>query len=279
MTQTKETTSRQSEGLSLSATQLVGSVLAAVSASVAASVFGVAGTVIGAALGSIISVVGSAVYAYSLRRTQERVRSTLDLAVAKRFDVRGGAGSNLASDALPAAPTALDLSVTAERGSTTTAAGPTAARSWRRMLTLKPKQLGIAAAALFVLTLVLITGFEVVSGRPVSATVTHKQGSGVSLGGGHTSKPPRSSAPASPTSSPTDTVTSDGASATPSATPSESPSDPQSSPTPTSDAPTDTPSVAETPSSSPSVPPESAPATSSPAQLETPAPTAGGVSG
>lgn len=279
MTETKETTSRQSEGLSLSATQLAGSVLAAVSASVAASVFGVAGTVIGAALGSIISVVGSAVYSYSLRRTQARVRSTLDLAVAKRFDVRGAASSNPPSDALPAESTTPDPSVAAERDFTTAAADLPGVRSWRRMLTLKPKQLGIAAAALFVLTLVLITGFEVVSGRPVSATVTDKQGSGVSLVGGHTSKPPRSSAPASPTSSPTDTVTSDGPSDTPSATPSESLPDPQSSSTPTSDAPTDTPSVAETPSSSPSVPTESAPASSSPAQLETPTPTAGAVGG
>jgi hypothetical protein len=198
--------------------------------------------------------------------------------VAKRFDVRGAAGSSPAPDAPPADSTAQGQSVAAE-GDPATAADLPGARSWRRMLTLKPKQLGIAAAALFVLTLVLITGFEVVSGRPVSATVTDKQGSGVSLVGGHTSKPPQSSAPASPTSSPTDTATSDGASDTPSATPSDSASASQSSSAATSDAPTDTPSVSEAPSSSPTVPSESAPVSSSPAQLETPAPTAGAVGG
>lgn len=268
MTQTNETTSRQSEGLSLSATQLAGSVLAAVSASVAASVFGIAGTVIGAALGSIISVVGSAVYSYSLRRTQERVRSTLDLAVARRFDVKGSTGSNGDSPV----PTVPIVDAVPDP-----AADPTGGR--RRFLTLRPKQLGVAAAALFVLTLVLITGFEVVSGRPVSATVTDKQGSGVSLVGGHTSKPAQSSAPASPTSSPTSTATSDGSSDTPSATPSDSATATQSSSAPTSDAPSDTASGSETPSSAPTAPSESAPASSAPAELETPAPTPAGTGG
>src|ERR1700712_1518944 len=79
----------QPERLSLSVTQVLASVLAAVSASVAASVFGVAGTVIGAGLGSAITVVGSAVYALSLKRSRKAVRRTLDVAVARRFGVNG----------------------------------------------------------------------------------------------------------------------------------------------------------------------------------------------
>jgi len=61
---------RQPERLSLSATQIIASVLAAISASVAASYFGIAGTMIGAAIGSVISVVGGAVYAHSISKNQ-----------------------------------------------------------------------------------------------------------------------------------------------------------------------------------------------------------------
>lgn len=271
MAETEEIGSKQSEGLSLSVTQLVASVLAAVSSSVAASVFGVAGTVIGAALGSLVSVVGSAVYSYSLKRTQERVRSTLDLAVAKRFDVKGGA---TAADAEQAAGTE-SAAVPAENGSV--------ARSWRRFCTLKPKQLGIAAAALFVLTLGLITSFELLSGRPVSATVTDKQGSGVSLVGGHTSKAKQPSAPASPSSTGTSSTgtsstrpgTSNTPSDTPSATPSASPSASDSS----SSAPSDIPSASASPSTSDTAPTESAPAGSASMQLGTPNPTGTAASG
>ncbi len=266
MAETEEIGSKQSEGLSLSVTQLVASVLAAVSSSVAASVFGVAGTVIGAALGSLVSVVGSAVYSYSLKRTQERVRSTLDLAVAKRFDVKGGA---TAADAEQAAGTE-SAAVPAENGSV--------ARSWRRFRTLKPKQLGIAAAALFVLTLGLITSFELLSGRPVSATVTDKQGSGVSLVGGHTSKAKQPSAPASPSSTGTSSTrpgTSNTPSNTPSATPSASPSASDSS----SSAPPDLPSASASPSTSDTAPTESAPAGSASMQLGTPNPTGTAASG
>jgi hypothetical protein len=263
MAETEEIGSKQSEGLSLSVTQLVASVLAAVSSSVAASVFGVAGTVIGAALGSLVSVVGSAVYSYSLKRTQERV---LDLAVAKRFDVKGGA---TAADAEQAAGTE-SAAVPAENGS--------AARSWRRFRTLKPKQLGIAAAALFVLTLGLITSFELLSGRPVSATVTDKQGSGVSLVGGHTSKAKQPSAPASPSSTGTSSTrpgTSNTPSDTPSATPSASPSTSDSS----SSAPSDIPSASASPSTSDTAPTESAPTGSASMQLGTPNPTGTAASG
>lgn len=270
MTETKEIGSKQSEGLSLSVTQLAASVLAAVSSSVAASVFGVAGTVIGAALGSLVSVVGSAVYSYSLKRTQERVRSTLDLAVAKRFDVKGGA---TAADAEQAAGTEAPA-VPAGNGSV--------ARSWRRFLTLEPTQLGIAAAALFVLTLILITSFELLSGRPVSATVTDKQGSGVSLVGGHTSKATQPSAPAAPSGTgPSSTGTSStrpGTSNTPSDTPSAAPSASPSASGSSSSAPSDIPSASASPSTSDTAPADTTPAESAPAgsasvQLGTPNPT------
>lgn len=67
MTEPKNTVQDQHEKLSLSATQVAASGLAAVSATVAASYFGVAGTVISAGLISVIAVIANAVYSYSIR--------------------------------------------------------------------------------------------------------------------------------------------------------------------------------------------------------------------
>jgi hypothetical protein len=141
----------KTEKLSLSATQVAASGLAAVSATVAASFFGVAGTVIGAALGSVISVVGSAVYSYSIRQTRQRVRQGLDVAVAQRFSV--------------------DHS---------TASEPEAAVTEKavRRTAIKPRQLAAAAGVLFVVTMGVVTGFELLSGKPLSATVSGSHGTG-----------------------------------------------------------------------------------------------------
>ena len=58
----------------LSVVQVAGSSLAAMSAAVLCSYFGVAGTVIGTAAASAFATIGSALYSYSLRRTQARLR-------------------------------------------------------------------------------------------------------------------------------------------------------------------------------------------------------------
>jgi len=70
------TTTEPEKGLGLSAAQVVGSALAAVSAAVASSFLGVAGTIIGAALASVFATIGSAVYTASLRRGHEVVLRT-----------------------------------------------------------------------------------------------------------------------------------------------------------------------------------------------------------
>lgn len=161
------------EKLSLSATQVAASGLAAVSATVAASFFGVAGTVIGAALGSVISVVGSAVYSYSIRQTRQRVRQGLDVAVAQRFslDHPATAGSGPAK-----------LSRTVPRPS------------------IRPRQLATAAGALFVVTMAAVTGFELLSGKPLAATVSGSHNTGGTTLDHSTS---RSRTPAATTPAPT----------------------------------------------------------------------------
>jgi len=217
--------SEQPERLSLSATQVLASGLAAASATVAASYFGVAGTVIGAALGSVISVVGGAIYSYSIRQTRNRVRQSLDVAVSQRFSVRRPVptGRQPLPDRLRSALPALN-----------------------------PRRLALATAGLFLLVLAATTGFELASGQPLAATVSGKHGTGTSLDGGRTSKPsaPASHAPAGSSSSdprPTVTVTVPASSVPASGSP--------GSGSPSSDQPTSTP-----PSSTP---PSSAPPTSS----------------
>ena len=191
---TPDTASRQGPAdppkVSLSLTQVLASVLAAVSASVAASVFGVAGTVIGAGLGSAISVVGGTVYARSLERSRQAARLALAVATAKRLGVRGGAD--------PAA-TAGPAGSMGPAGSTGPAgqADPPPTRG-RLRLALTPQRLALGAGALFLLTMGLITGFELLTGKPVAASVEGRQGSGVSvLGGTARSAPSTGPAPSS----------------------------------------------------------------------------------
>lgn len=224
-------TERQPERLSLSATQVLASGLAAASATVAASYFGVAGTVIGAALGSVISVVGGAIYSYSIRQTRSRVRQGLDVAVAQRFSVRGPVSAGQQ---------------------------PLSARLRSALPALHPRRLALAASGLFLLVLAATTGFELASGQPLAATVSGKHGSGTSVDGGRTSRPstPASHSPAgssSPASRPTVTVTVPAGSVPTSGSPS---SDAPTSNPPSSDAPSSNPPTSE-PSSGP-------PASSSP---------------
>jgi len=268
MTATKPTDSTSNsrvepEKLGLSATQLIASGLAAMSATVAASFFGVAGTVIGAALGSIISVVGNAVYGYSLRRTRSRVRQTLDVAVAHRFSAdparviahTAAAGEATGADEPagqdPAGQDTAGPDPADERHQPTDGPGgrPAVLASWPGWW--RPKRLALAAAGLFAAVLAVTTGFELASGQPLASTVTGKHGSGVSIGGGTSKKagpaPTGSVAPSSSsgptgtgTSSPTVTVT---------VTPSGSTSVTQSSAPPTDSA-NGTPSQTPTPTGS-----------------------------
>ena len=60
--------------IDLSATQVIASMLAAVTGAVAASYLGVAGTVVGAAVMSVASTAVASVYKHYLARSRERLR-------------------------------------------------------------------------------------------------------------------------------------------------------------------------------------------------------------
>jgi hypothetical protein len=71
-------------GPDISAAQVAGSALAAVSAAVVASFLGVGGTIIGAALGSLVASIGGAVYSQSFQRAGYKLGETKVLTVVTR---------------------------------------------------------------------------------------------------------------------------------------------------------------------------------------------------
>lgn len=66
---------KSKKGIDLSATQVVGGALAAMTAAALGSQLSVAGTVVGAALASIIAAVAGSLYTASIRRTREKVKT------------------------------------------------------------------------------------------------------------------------------------------------------------------------------------------------------------
>jgi hypothetical protein len=141
----------------LSATQLIATALAAVTATIAASYLGVSGTVIGAAVASVVGAVGNAVYAHSLRRTQDRVREVVPVRRP---------GTPARNDRAPLEPPLLPAPAPRVRRG---------ANPWRGV--------ALGSIAVFVAVLAVITGVEVVAGRPISDLVRGDTGSGTSLFG------------------------------------------------------------------------------------------------
>ena len=80
--------------IDLSATQVVASMLAAVTGAVAASTLGIAGTVIGTAVMSVASTAVAAVYKHYIGRSRERLRAAAEAAKIPPL-VGSGAGSAL----------------------------------------------------------------------------------------------------------------------------------------------------------------------------------------
>jgi hypothetical protein len=149
--------------LELSATQLVATALAAVTATIAASYLGVSGTVIGAGVASVVSAIGNAVYSHSLRRTRDRVRGVTP---ARRPTEPGPDHVSLpgARSVPPRAHAAGENVITSRN-------------AWRGV--------AIGSIAVFAAVLAVVTGVEIIAGRPVSDLVRGDSGTGTSLFGTH----------------------------------------------------------------------------------------------
>jgi hypothetical protein len=159
-------------------TQLIATALAAITATIAASYLGVSGTVIGAALASVVSAVGNAVYGHSLRTTRDRVRVAVPVRTGARptrpdQDFRP-AERPAAAPASPRPENAI-----AERPPVLPTPRPRPARRERNAW----RGVAIGAISVFVTVLAVVTGVEVVAGRPLADLVRGDAGSGTSVFG------------------------------------------------------------------------------------------------
>lgn len=213
--------------LDLSFTQVIGGSLAAATAAALGSRLGVVGTIVGAMLVSVVSAVAGALYTQSLRRTQEMMRARELLTARERVQRVSPRVRR---------PTLRDSSNpdTEVIGEAVDDATPSI---WSRLTW---KTVAATATVLFLITAVVVTGTELLTGRSLDGehrtTVSHV------FPGGSSSTPSKT-----PATTPTTTPTSSSPVPTdqPSSTP--SPTVPTPSATPT-DLPTDT----ATPSASPS---------------------------
>jgi hypothetical protein len=213
--------------------QVVASALAAVSSAVLLSTVGVAGTIIGAAVGSVIATVGAAVYSYSLRISRERVQAAQAAAVARMTRARTGVHTR---------PVELEEKLPDE-----------GRPPWREALARLPwKWIAVVSGAVFVVAMIVIVSFELITGRAVSDVTGGTSGAGhrTSLGFGSSASTTKSP---TPTPSPSASTSSTPSTAAPSSRATASSATPGG---PASAAPTRTPSVGSTPSTS------SAPSTS-----------------
>ncbi len=205
--------------IELSLTQILGSTGAAVTAAFLGSRLGVAGTLIGAALASVISVVGGAIYTSSIKATRRRVSEVIVAVRSQDDDIHGeNQGAKHDSGGQPELMAALRLLpvgpgvADAVSAATSAAAAPgrPARLMWPRHLTWRSgptrvKRLtlgtaligGLLTATVFAGALVIVTGYETVSGTAISGG---QSGGLTILGGGRAS-------PGTPTKIPTTTAT------------------------------------------------------------------------
>ena len=241
-------------------TRAVAGSLAAVASAVLLSTLGAAGTVLGAAIGSLVVTIGSAMFAQGLssskrtlagkQKAAEKVDSAqAEVLRASRVDDPAAQASHLdqADEHLADAREQLEEAIEV--------ASPVSLRE--RLSRLPWGRMALTALALFVVSLLLITAFELVAGRSVSS-ITGGSDSGdttieqVGGGSGGGDQDPQDQPTGS--TSPSETVE-ESAQPTQSASPSETPQpSPAGSTAPTA-SPTTTPLATPAPTSAPTTTP------------------------
>jgi hypothetical protein len=216
MTDQTADTSRRPR-LDLSAAQVTGGALAAVTSAVAGSTLGVNGTVAGAAVGSVVATVGGELYTHSLRRTHQSVRGVVtrpSQGAAQTRDMSRDTAANepAPTQELPGSTTGDEPAPTQElpRGTAPEESTPKQELSPRtaaqlpeiddvtrvlhptsrrppsdpggRSLIRRWALVGAAAAGVFALSMGALSVGEVIAGRPVASVVTGEPGSGTTLG-------------------------------------------------------------------------------------------------
>lgn len=204
--------------LSFSLPQLLGSAAAAATVAYVGSSLGTAGTIFGAALASVVGAIAGTVYTAGLDRTGRRLGSVMQR------------GWDRIRDADPELDEENPAEQPGEEPSGATVQPRDKGRTWRHVAV----RALIGAGAIFAVSFVAITVFELISGQPLGG------GSGTTVG--QVVRPDRGPSPApsptaseTPTPSPTDTPT-----PTPSETPTEQPSAEPTEPATTAPTPAQT---------------------------------------
>ncbi|MFE3253184.1 hypothetical protein [Streptomyces sp. NPDC059209] len=143
--------------LELSLPQVAGSALAAIAAAVFASKLGVYGTIIGAGVVSVIATCGGTVFQHLFRRTGDQIRE-VSVQVKPRARQVYDAEPAPAPPPAPAAASPQEAVAGDEFGGATTYG--TRVRGWKRPVA--------AAAVVFAVAMLAITGYELAAGQDLS---------------------------------------------------------------------------------------------------------------
>jgi hypothetical protein len=193
----------------LSMTQVAGGALAAMTAAALGSTLGVAGTIVGAALASVVAGVAGSLYTASLRTGREKVRTVFR---GQSTDA-GSAPPAPVDPATTFSATRTSASATNGRALEETQALPAwdplplekSSRTKRARAPFPWKRAVAVSLSVFALAAVLITGYERVSGQPLSGgtgTTVSQVGSDTSSGSDDGNTTTTQSATPSPSSTP-----------------------------------------------------------------------------
>ncbi|MEU6705714.1 hypothetical protein [Streptomyces wuyuanensis] len=172
------TAEQKERRLDLSVPQVAGSALAAVAAAVLASRLGVYGTILGAGLVSVVATCGGSLFQHLFRRTGEQIRDVTQQARPNGPRLPAGYPE-------PGTPASGGPPGSGEFGEATTHGTRVRGR----------KRSALAAAVVFVVAMLGITGYELASGRDLAGGRGTTVGTAVRGGGGD---PAGSDAPAPP---------------------------------------------------------------------------------
>lgn len=228
----------------ITGTQVVASLLAAITGAIAASYLGIAGTIIGTAVMSVASTAGAAVYKAYLGRTARRLKTKAPVIAQRAAErmtatsTRGGGTQH--GQANGDTPTRADRTyagpVRPGRGKT----GRPQSAGWLRR---QPRWVlaALASLAIFAGAVAGVSVVELAAGKPLSALVWHHKGTGTTVGGlvGGQSSPTKPATPAThpATTHPATTAPASTTPTSPSPSPSVTPTSSSPSPTPTTTSP------------------------------------------
>jgi hypothetical protein len=239
----------------ITGTQVVASLLAAITGAIAASYLGIAGTIIGTAVMSVASTAGAAVYKAYLGRTARRLKAKAPVIAQRAAErmtptsTRGGTqhGQTHVGQA-DGEPTQVLSAIGGGEPPARPGRGKPGKQESAGWLRRQPRWVlaALVSLAIFVGAVAGVSAVELAAGKPLSALVWHHKGTGTTVGGlvGGQSSPTKPTTPA------THPATTQPATTAPASTTPTSPS-PSPSVTPTSSSPSPTPTTSPSVSTSP----------------------------